>query len=79
MLNAPLDVAVPKPVMIDTEPPRPLAEFVASPAWMVTRPPPAAAPAPTSRLTLPPVPLVASPDFRITCPLLPFSDTRLPW
>ena len=58
ILNTPLDVALPYPVIIDTAPP---VFAVASPALIATRPPAEIAPLPTWTLTLPAVPSVAEP------------------
>jgi hypothetical protein len=75
ILNAPLDVARPKPETIDTAP---AVATVDSPAWTVKRPPTALVPWPTTTLILPAIPSdMADPVRRVIIPLLP-SSTALP-
>jgi hypothetical protein len=71
-LKAPLDVARPYPVIMETDPP--VCE-VLSPPTNAIRPPAVNLPLPTTMLTLPAAPLVADPLRRVICPLLPFVVT----
>jgi hypothetical protein len=71
MLKAPLDVAVPYPLIIETAPPVLSEAAVLSPADTVMRPPVERFPLPITILTLPAVHLVAEPVRRVMFPLLP--------
>jgi hypothetical protein len=74
MLNAPLDVARPYPVMREIDPP---VILVLWPEDTATRPPAEILPLPTTMLMLPAAPSVADPVRKVIMPLLPAEVTPL--